>query len=88
MKCDKCPARSKDGQFIGCLALKHRIHSYDGCNRTEEKIRAELFRWLQNASKSEIERFSFWNNCGVDSHWVAASKLKSEMREEECDEAM
>lgn len=82
MKCDNCPARSKDSQFTGCLVLRHSIHSYDGCNRTEEKIRSELDNWLKNASESEIERFSFWKSCGIDSHWVPAIELKSERKDE------
>lgn len=82
------PCEKQRWSVTGCLALKHSIQSYDGCNRTAEKIRAELFRWLKNASKAEIERFSFWKSCGINSHWVDASKLKSEMLEEDCDETM
>ena len=76
MKCDHCPARSKDGNWTGCLALKHSIQDYDGCNRSEEKIRKELAEWLKSTSESEIARFSFWKNDGLNSCWVPAAEMK------------
>ena len=79
MKCANCPAYSKDFISTGCVVLKHSIRDYNGCNRSEEKIRSELVNWFKKTTKSEIERFEFWKTCGLDSHWQSASELKDEL---------
>ena len=81
MKCDRCPARSKNSNWTGCLTLKHSIQDYDGCNRTEEKIRAELTEWFNATTESELRNFKFWKSDELNSCWISAEELKKKLEE-------